>query len=72
MGGTVQVGMCQKPQRGQNPFVQHQSFLADRPGAAEVGTDAIGTFGAIHTFILVLATFAIQVVPCLGESGVCR
>ncbi|CAL1148012.1 unnamed protein product [Cladocopium goreaui] len=27
-----------------------------------VGTDAIGTFGAIHTFILVLATFAIQVV----------
>ena len=47
-----------------------RSFLAD-PGAAKVGTDAIGTFGAIHTFILVLATFAIQVVPCLeGGSGV--
>ena len=27
MGGTVQVGKCQKPQRGQKPFVQHQSCL---------------------------------------------
>lgn len=28
----------------------------------KVGTDAIGTFGAIQTVILVMATFAIQVV----------
>ena len=62
--GTA-ANCCQKP--------THLDQIISDCGAAEVGTDAIGTFGAIHTFILVLATFAIQVVPCLeGGSGMCR